>query len=361
MENHIEYLDTVKSYTYKYSNFYYHFAGDFVLPGDTFKSKEECLYFHRDITYKVSNVYQSKYGIVIFMYDKHGNERPYNSGCFESTTKTHRLMSKRQIETKLNFIWNLTGHTDDIIYHLRTGYNDYRYFKINNSSFFGSKPDAIVKIDEVNENGNILKTTYFNTVKEFYVFFNDLHDPKDSNFNYIKPIHVNVDYQLVIDNIKFITDNEFEVFKLPEEKNIGYSWQQLNNFNDMKFIEFYEFIFSLIFDNDYNTRNKEVFKDILYLFRDLPKQHGSTSISKILTGKSKIKNKNIDEYFNKYPEMKQVRLYELASKMESYLFSNNVMTNKEIVSDENLGQFSFIGSKYVNTEKLNDIISKINK
>ncbi len=72
--------------------------------GDTWKSTVETMHFHRDMNYKISKIFQSSEGLIIFMKDKYGWDIPKKLGSFEATTKTQSDMFKRMKKSRVNFM-----------------------------------------------------------------------------------------------------------------------------------------------------------------------------------------------------------------------------------------------------------------
>ena len=78
----------------------------FAQPGDTFIADKQSMYFHKGKTYKVSQVFlNDKNEILIFMFDKHNKEIPFNPFKWKETGKTVTNLLKRQLQTRLEFFF----------------------------------------------------------------------------------------------------------------------------------------------------------------------------------------------------------------------------------------------------------------
>ena len=358
----------------------------FLAPGDTLKSKDEDMHFHRDMTYRISKVFNSASGMKVFVEDKHGFDIALNMNRFEYTGKTMTAIEKRVKKARIEvFIMNKdTEFSYSEGWDRSRGEDDVRKkatFYTLDVAHFSSNSEAKARVN-VYTKGDIPRSdkagTYIGKIgiEQKWIYndediFNFLEDsvPKDK-WDYGFCIE-GVSYQIQdqLDHAVYTRRMEFPIFseKALNRPEITYPTYRWNNWHEEdSFDVFLSMMAKLIFDKpELETETeKGMIRDIIIAYRDLPSSHSATSVSKLLLGKAKKKNQKVASLDGKYiGVLKQPQIYELASHIEKFLQYRNVFTTKESYSsgedDEWRGNFEFIGSKYINSEKLDLYLSKI--
>lgn len=343
----------------------------FTLPGDTFKSTREDMHFHRDMTYTVSKVAQTLNGIVIYLTDKYGYDALMDPNYFEATGKTGKAMFERQKRAKIQFM--IDSGSEFLL--TKGHYYDWEknsFYSLGHRTHYTSDPKAIGCIRKYKvefREGENRRTYYDESVnkyiysyEEFYQFF-DKHLTEDEwDWKFHLP-GITRDQQTSIDHMKFVEMNQIPIFNTVKlEQNSLEFEKRTRNWRDKSYYEFEAEMIQMIFDGGTTNYIKHdgVIKDIMILYRELPSSHSGTSVSKILTGKSKINNSKVNHLVGKYATLlKQPQMYELASEVESFLFHKRIfMTKEEYCSGtEFRGAFEYIGSKYINDTELNKLIA----
>jgi hypothetical protein len=342
--------------------------------GDTWKSTVETMHFHRDMNYKISKIFQSSEGLIIFMKDKYGWDIPKKLGSFEATTKTQSDMFKRMKKSRVNFMIEsgaelllCNGHHYD--------WEKNCFFNLGLGVHYCSYPDAIGCIEEYKiefpAEGN---RKHFSQSKqmiykkeEFYNYFDNRLSDNDWEWRFHLP-GVNSDVQYNIDLKQYIKDSQFplyikEVVEL-DELDLPHEFQnRTRNWTDKSFQDFENEMCLMIFDSGTGNSIDDtgVIQDVMIAYRDLPSSHSATSVSKLLLGKSKVSNKNVAHLEGKYAGLiKQPQMFELASEVEKFLYHKKIFATKEEYSsgEEWRGAFEFIGSKHINTEELEKILNQ---
>lgn len=324
----------------------------YLMPGDTLVCDRESLYFHRDMKYKVSKCYQKDGKVIVFMFDKYGNEIPKRFGTFKYFSSD--FVIDRIIKSRLNFIWDSCA---SIAYRPTYKIQELIHFKLI-KAHFSADSNAIACIEKSDYQHTLLDRTYIYKVEDFHLYFKNNIPNNDIEYR----LHIDgiaTDVQNHIDFINFLSHQNFPI--LPELSTMGipeYNPRIQYDYMDKNFQEFLWYPSSVIYDKPVmdNVREVELIKDIMILFRDLPSSHGSTSVAKILYGKSKISNKITKDFEGKYNKfLRYEQMFELASIIESYLFHVKIFMTKEDYSSgtEWRGAFEFIGSKHVDTVGLN--------
>lgn len=343
----------------------------YLLPGDILKSKQENFNFHRDMTYEVSKCFQLNGNIIIYVKNKWGKDARYIPENFEYTVKTATACEKRRKECTLINFWL---HSDDS-YELWLGWDNsvepsikkFIDYKLENHCHFVMNPDAIARIIKKPYNSSEEHIFIFNEKEYFDYFYKEISDD-DWDYSF-RMKGISKDTQDSIDQLIFISRENFPIFDkslINESEYKDSTWFRLPKYKDFFF--FLEDLNKLIFDDAPIHRGlcqqKDCIYDTISLFRDLPSSHSGTSISKILYGNSKNNTVVTKPYLGKYKSLlKQPQLYELASHIEHYLFNEGIFkTKEEYASDKNgewRGAFEFIGSKYIDKEKLEEILKML--
>ncbi len=340
---------------------------DYLVPGDTLKSTQETMNFHRDMTYKVSKCFQLDGNMIIFVENKYGKDVLFKPNNFEYTAKTGTSAEKRIKESRLTNFWR----NHDSIYEVFNGWDrsdetnvirNSTLYELTRNCHFCSYPNAIASIKKKIHKGES-ETIYIYNVEEFFNYFEKeiTYDNWDYGFQ-IQNLPCSV--QDSFDHMLFMTTQNYPIYdeslvNLSEYSN-GYLQLEYKSFTQFK-----DLMGNLIFDTDkINKDQLEIISDIMVLFRDLPSSHSGTSISKILNGTSKVKINKLEPYVGKYKGvLKQPQLFELASHIESFLFKSKIFKTKEEYSSDKDGEwrgsFEYIGSKYIDNKELDKLLTNM--
>lgn len=348
----------------------------FYLPGDLVESEIENMHFHKGLKYEISHVFAVSNGCNYMVKDKYGFDVPYSVGRFKSTPKLEKITEERQLKSRLKFFWDNT----ELMVVSTTNRYDFKnidFYELSTNAHYGNAPTAIgllkkYKLDPTGSDGwkynyDQSVNIFIYKIEEFYDYFINLFKTstliRDWQYSFHLP-HLAFNAQGNLDCMQFLIDNKFPVFdrslvNLPEEIDT----RSMYDSGKIKFKDFLDYLASLTFDKKTFSLNieKELVSDVLTLFRDLPGSHGSTSVSKILTGKSKMFTDRKE--FGKYKDfIKFDQLFEFVSSIDLYMSANNVFTTKESYSSaaEWRGTFEFIGSKLVDTKKLETYFNFLN-
>ncbi len=344
-----------------------------VKPGDEFVSLSQNFYFHKGAKYKVSKCFDDHGKIVIFMTDKFGFDVPHAAGEFDMTAKTSVAVHDRMLRSRLNLYWE---SLNDHVLKLKGGpWSDpeyIRHYELSKAHFL-DKPDAIAAVrrwKRVTQPDGTVKHyedkeafSYFMSINDFYAYFEDLlKDNNDWQFNFGMPgvnstSHTLLDFMTFMKHMNYprydrsLINPPAEEIKLYKRYNVGH--QLYDSFlRDMS-----EVIFDKkTIDQDWE---RNIIIDMLQLFNEMPKSFGSTAITKILLGKSKLNNAKAVPYMGRYAgKIKYDQAFELCHALSQYMFDSDVFITKEEYSSgtEWRGDFEFIGSKMVDVVKLNTFI-----
>lgn len=343
----------------------------FTLPGDTFKSTREDMHFHRDMTYTVSKVLQNRLGILIYLTDKYGYDTLMEPYYFEATGKTGKAMFERQKRAKIQFM--IDSGSEFLL--IKGHYYDWEknsFYSLGHRTHYTSDAKAIGRIRkykiEFPKDGGRKEfddkdaAQYIYSLEEFYKYF-DKHLTEDEWEWKFRLPGITSEQQTAIDHMKFVEMNQLPMeHTVKLEQDVLEIEKRTRNWKDKSFDEFEAEMIQMIFDGGTKNYIKHdgVINDIMILYRELPSSHSGTSVSKILTGKSKINNSKVNHLVGKYATLlKQPQMYELASEVESFLFHKRIfMTKEEYCSGtEFRGAFEYIGSKYINDTELNKLIA----
>lgn len=343
---------------------------DFLQPNDTVKCKMEMLNFHKDMTYKVSKVFNDNGKIRIFLEDKYGYDVELIDYFFDLTSKTVSAYETRRKMARLNYYWdnNQAPFVLNSSYHYNLQTTE--FFELNNHPYFcgdGYK-DVIATIvrykKEKSDKGGWRHLEVegskgiFKSKEDFYNYFKNIDIEKFTLIgmsNYTS--HTAIDHMYFMLRLPQYNEN---LVNLSNQELIGVdNYYRKNNFN---LDEFLELSARVIFDEDeLSDTNKKVIYNIIEAYELLPKSYGPTSVSKLLLGKEKKPNSSVAHISGTCTNLKQPQIYALADIIESFMYVNNIFVTKEEYSsgDEWRGNFEFIGSKMINLEKLKEIKDKL--
>jgi hypothetical protein len=307
------------------------------------------------------------------MTDKYGWDVPKKLGSFEATGKTMTDMFKRMKTSRLNFMIEsgaelllCKGHHYD--------WEKNSFFNLGLNVHYLSYPGAIGCIEEYKiefpKEGNRKHFTQSREMiykkEEIYKYFDERLTEDEWDWKFHLP-GINTDVQYNIDFKQYVKDSQFPLFVKTvnefDELDLPHEFlQRTTNWAKKSFEQFESEMCRMIFDSDAENSIDDtgVIKDIMIAYRDLPSSHSATSVSKLLLGKSKVKNKNVADLEGKYAGLlKQTQMFELASAVEAFLYHKKIFATKEEYSsgEEWRGAFEFIGSKHINTKELDKILN----
>ena len=342
----------------------------FLLPGDEVISNNETINFHKGEKYKIKQVFHHKGKLLYVVENKWGDgiTIQYNEE-FEIPNRARVDSLDRKLRSRFGFCWT---HSHPFLSSSESNDYDWEY-KVSVANGYGGKgafthatvykgkteysgfkrftPLAPIDIPSVFENKDEFVNFWVKTTLE-----SDKDDTHYSHSSEYVIIRGSWDRQNNIDILAFISEysippsEELHMTLYPTSKY----WRGAENID-----EFFKYLAMESFDvlewGLTTANDKDITRDIMILFRDLPKSHSSTSVSKILTGSSKVKISSLEQYSGKYKGVyKRQLVYEMANTISNHLYHYKIFGTKEEYSsgEEWRGQFEFIGSKTVNIVEL---------
>jgi len=352
----------------------------FLKPGDVIFSRSENSSFHRDEKYTISQCFATKRGLEIYVQDKRGYDVPLKVCDYELSGKTYDAVVERKNEALIELIWqtqatpeiflgweDIPCSTGELVNSHNSRCRKSVEFIITNRCIFGSYPKAVASIAAVTYSklGRVVtNTSYFEDIAEAREYLTQ-QIPTDMHHSLkIKDVpgdlHNKIVHMMFLELSSFPCESSIEYSEMKHYVDVPDRYER-QDFSDMSFLDFKKYIANLIFDKESTVgKPSAILNDVLILYRDLPSSHSATSVSKILLGKSKVKIQKLEPFFGKYTkdDIRQPQLFELASRVESYLYRNKIFSTKEdyCSGTEFRGQFEYIGSKYIDNVKLNEMI-----
>jgi hypothetical protein len=346
----------------------------FYKPGDKIESDVENFDFHRGEKYEIAKVWKYDGVLQLTVINKYGKEVPYNYGKWNYPSDAlSKTMWLRQFRARLMFAYKTKSN---ILVHEPFTSNHWTYELSFGSHYIGRKSEnnpighveKYLREGDKNTRRDEFKPVYFANLEEYYKFFEDMYLETVKNQSY----HSGPSYDFMIEGMRGGAQEEcdfqfwlnIENFEnAPPIEGTGY--RDPHHRSDISSKEFIQYISELIFDTPmiYDMKQKQLVKDILTLFKELPGSHGSTSVAKVLLGKSKIKNSKADPFFGKYDTkfIKYIQMFELVSRIENYMWSSKIFLTKEEYGSgkEWRGTFEFVGSKQINMDNYNRLVDEI--
>lgn len=362
----------------------------FVLPGDSFVASRQSAHFKRGKAYKVKDVTIHNGYVVIAMADEHGQTVPYAEFDWDLDGKTVEKLDERRFKARLQFFFK--NKVERIAWQ-KNIYDLSECFDIS-FAYFSNHPDAIAGISRfelvqpgISKNGETSSSPryyYFGekilikNEQEYYDYFYKLIQEKnasiDSALYHLSLPGGGLKENAAIDAASYVRYSNLQRYDDLNPSAYWYNDIDLTTTRDHlddSFEDFVKFLFRFImtkekgyeFEN-INEHERTIIQDVIDLFVMLPSSYGPTAISKLLCAKSKLDHAKYDPYREKYKKVfKQIEIFELVSSLESYLYKQGVFHTKESYSSstEWRGRFEYIGSKYVNKEKLEELKSELIK
>ena len=337
-------------------------------PGDVYTATKQTLQFHRDEKYAIHRVFNQDGHLLPTILDKNGVEVIFKDYLFNSSAKTHKSIHDRHLMSMLEFWWNSCG----TVIHWGGWDEESEFFELSKAHFC-SRPSAVVgiessiKIQERSGNGGYKLVrrdndyTYFDTKDQFIDFF----------FKKWRVDYEGENYRLHIEGLSTKCQHELNksvyiavigLFPyvegaIPEITDHGFYHDQIR----YKWSDYLAHIHELIFDSKLSNEefNNRV-RTIIALYEAAPGSYAATAVGKILLGKGKLKNSNLSSYWEAFKDygMTQIQVFEFADAISEYLWFHKIFIEKESYSSstEWRGNFEFIGSKYIDREKLKNLL-----
>lgn len=118
----------------------------------------------------------------------------------------------------------------------------------------------------------------------------------------------------------------------------------------------------VIFDEPVlSAENKQIIYNIVEAYELLPKSFGPTGCAKLMMGKEKKQNKNVEHLSGTCTKLKQPQMFELCNVVESFMYVSKILVKTDDYGngDEWRGVYEFIGSKAINTAGLLALKTKL--
>jgi len=344
---------------------------NYLLPGDLVKAKHENLDFHKGEKYKIANIYQNGINLIVTVYSKKGDEFLFNTGMFAFSSPSVQKLKERMLKWRIRSFWNMNScahysmsHKFDIL----AGY----YYDIECKAIFLGD-DCKNQIANINKH----KRTLDHSVTHNKCRYHTEENIKITNYEEFEKYFLsigsvdNLIYHLTLENISFSDQEHIDFLtmlacsQVPKlEKSLPEAGRFYKLFDENTTVdEFKNKIADLIFDTtELNKFQNEMIFDILTVFKLLPRSYGSTSITKILLGRSKNKQTEIEEYYGKYNDkIKYDLLFELCDKIILFMRYTKIISEYTVDRKEDdkwLGTYEYIGSTKINIKNLEILISE---
>lgn len=341
----------------------------FILPEDTFKSVYETFNFHKDMTYKVSHVFNDNGKFRFFITDKYGKDIEYQEHLFEYTPKTVKASEERQKRARLDFFWvnNETSFVINPSYHYN--FETTEFFALDNKCvFLGDGYENVIgriyrRKQQLTEQGWRHtevegSRALFKTKQDFYDYFKNIDVDKFT----INGVYYKV--QSSIDHLHFMLNvpkYDESLLNLPDDSKVIVVDRYVHS-NELSLEAFLKVAANVIFDEEeLSDGNKQTIHNIVEAYELLPKSYGPTSVSKLILGKEKKTIASVNHISGTCTNLKQPQAFALCDIVESYMYVNKIFVTKETYSsgEEWRGNFEFIGSKMINIEELTKIKNKL--
>lgn len=321
----------------------------FINIGDTFKAEQETFSTHRGLNYVVSHVFNDKGKFRVFVADKYGKDVEVVTDFeFTPTAKTVTASNERQRIAKLDYLWNnprtkfvinsTTYHSDD------KKVVEFNKYSIGSATYSGPQADIYLTLKGYKVEGS---EAVIRKPEDLYAYFKGV--------NVEKLTHDGVFYtnQQDIDHVQYmltIPHYDESLLNLPESKRLV-SVDHYVHREKPDLEAFLKICAEVIFDEpELSAENKLIVRNIIEAYELLPKSFGPTGCAKLMMGKEKKQNKNVEHLSGTCTKFKQPQMFELCNIVESFMYVSKIFVKTDDYSsgDEWRGAYEFIGSKAIN-------------
>jgi len=350
---------------------------ELIAPGDIYVAEKQTLQFHKGMSYEIRNVYHKGGKLIATITDKWGKEVFFLPQLFKTSSKTHANQCLRHLSALLEFWFNTNG----TFTYWKGWRNPSPYYQVSSNVVYsgsGKNTEGSVRTEMKFRNEMNIPWETVSTEPKFDFhsksecidhFFGLLKNSINEDFYAIHLEGLDSKVQDQLNRQTYILMNGINTIpkdKLDElSKTIidnGYNYQGRHYGHlDLTFDEYVTYLNELIFDNKISDKEcKERVQQVIKLYVVAPSSYAATAISKILLGKGKINNSNLQPYWNIFTTfgIKQEVIFEFADKISTYLYHTGIFKTKEDYSSgtEWRGAFEFIGSKYIDKVKLEEFL-----
>lgn len=348
---------------------------ELIAPGDVYVADYETLQFHREMSYTIRNVYHINGKLIATIIDKWGNEVFFIRHKFKITAKTHAAQMLRHLKAMLESWWNMNGTLMDW-----RGWNKDKpsvFYKVNTSTYISGKyPNGNTSANVVTDYkfrddiktpwyhiGNSTRKEY-ETKKECIDFFFDLYKKTyQDNYYSLRLEDLTVDHQdhqnlqtyILMNGINTMPEAEQQRLLAIKMDDGGRHTEQCN----YEFDKFMSFLNELIFDKKITDAEvKEHVKTIVGLFMVIPGSWAATACANVLLGKGKVKNSSTEPFWEKFSTLglKMPQVFAFVDHVDSFMWEQGIFKKKEDYSKEHRGVIEYIGSKYIDKDKLQEFL-----
>lgn len=334
----------------------------FIQVGDTFKAEQETFHFHRGMTYTVSHVFNDNGKFRFFITDKYGNDVEYREYHFSPTAKTVTASEQRQMRSRLDFFWDNNEAPFVINKSWHYNFEETEFFDFENRAHFcGEGMEGVkARISRYKKQKAETGWRHFPIEGSKKLIYN-----KQDYYDYFKgldmgKVMINAfysDVQASVDHLQFmlsVPHFDESLLKIPAFLDMT----DINHFIQLNKLDIHGFlkvVGEVIFDEyTLSADNKKIVYNVIEAYELLPNSFGPTGAAKLIMGKEKKKNKNVEHLSGTCTTLKQPQAFTLCDIVETFMYMNKIFVRTDDYSNgtEWRGDYEFIGSKMINQDDL---------